>query len=189
MGPEISPVSIQDERRPLVLYIYAESENARANLEFFIKKALHGAADFFFVFNGETNATKLIPDEPNIKIIQRENRCFDLGTIGEVLLKDDLWRKYKRFITLNASIRGPFFPIYSSTSCWTDVFLDRVTEHVKVLDSFLYPTHEVLTKNPIARWHKLQLRSQSAYTIHALGHRRYRHVHSPRLYNCQLGIY
>jgi len=138
-APEMLPVSTKDERRPLVLYTYAESENARANLEFFIKKALHGAADFFFVFNGETNATELIPYEPNIKIIQRENRCFDLGTIGEVLLKDDLWRKYKRFITLNASIRGPFFPIYSSNSCWTDVFLDRVTEHVKVLDSFLCP--------------------------------------------------
>lgn len=138
-GPERSPGSIKDEKRPLVLYTYAESENARTNLEFFIKKALHGAAHFFFVFNGETNATELIPYEPNIKIIQRENRCFDLGTIGEVLLKDDLWRKYKRFITLNASIRGPFFPIYSSNSCWTDVFLDRVTEHGKVLDSFLCP--------------------------------------------------
>jgi hypothetical protein len=130
------PVPIKEKNRPLVIYIYAESDNARANLEFFIKKGLHGAADFVFVFNGGTNATKLIPYKPNIEVIQRDNSCFDLGAIGEVLLKDGLWKKYKRFITLNASIRGPFFPIYSSNSCWTDVFLDRVTEHVKVWDSF-----------------------------------------------------
>jgi len=83
-------------------------------------------------FNGETDATELIPYEPNLNIIQRENKCFDLGTIGEVLMKDGLWKNYKRFITLNASIRGPFFPVYASGSCWTDVFLDRVNEKVKV---------------------------------------------------------
>jgi hypothetical protein len=112
--------------------MYAESDNARTNLEFFIVKGIHGAADFIFVFNGETNATELVPYEPNIKIVQRENKCFDLGAIGEVLMKDDLWKNYKRFITLNASIRGPFFPVYASDSCWSDVFLDRVDEKVKV---------------------------------------------------------
>lgn len=50
-------------------------------------------------------------------------------------MKDDLWKKYKRFITLNASIRGPFFPVYASSSCWSDVFLNRVTEKVKVRNS------------------------------------------------------
>ena len=129
---EIAATPIKDEMRPLVLYTYAESQNARANLEFFIAKGIHGAADFIFVFNGETDATELIPYEPNLKIIQRENKCFDLGTIGEVLMKDGLWKNYKRFITLNASIRGPFFPVYASSSCWTDVFLDRVNEKVKV---------------------------------------------------------
>jgi hypothetical protein len=129
---EIAATPIKDGMRPLVLYTYAESPNARANLEFFIAKGVHGAADFIFVFNGETDATELIPYQPNLKIIKRENKCFDLGTIGEVLMKDGLWKNYKRFVTLNASIRGPFFPVYASSSCWTDVFLDRVNEKVKV---------------------------------------------------------
>ena len=128
----VASVPEKDETRPLVLYTYAESDNARTNLEFFIAKGIHRAADFVFVFNGETNASELIPYEPNIKIVQRENKCFDLGTIGEVLMKDDLWKNYKKFITLNASIRGPFLPAYASSSCWTDVFLDRITEKVKV---------------------------------------------------------
>ncbi len=133
--PEVASQPNEHETRPLVLYTYAESDNARANLEYFVAKGIHGAADFIFVFNGETNATELLPYEPNIKIIQRENKCFDLGTIGEVLMENDLWKNYKRFITLNASIRGPFFPTYASSSCWTDMFLNRVTEMVKVRTS------------------------------------------------------
>jgi hypothetical protein len=48
-----SPLN-EDETRPLVLYTYAESENARANLEYSVAKGIHAAADFIFVFNGET---------------------------------------------------------------------------------------------------------------------------------------
>lgn len=53
--------------------------------------------------------------------------------MGEVLRKDDLWKRYKRFITMNASIKGPFLPRYASTACWTDIFLSRVTDTVKLV--------------------------------------------------------
>lgn len=119
--------------RPLVLYAYAESQTARENFKFFLEKGIHGSADFIFIFNGETDAIALVPEHPNIKIIQRENKCFDLGGMGEVLRKDDLWRRYKRFITMNASIKGPFLPRYASTACWSDVFLSRVTDTVKLV--------------------------------------------------------
>ncbi|KAJ0331887.1 hypothetical protein COL5a_002557 [Colletotrichum fioriniae] len=55
-----------------------------------------------------------------------------MGAIGEVLRKDDLWKKYKRFITMNASIRGPFLPAWSS-SCWSDLYLSKVTETTKLV--------------------------------------------------------
>ncbi|POS73517.1 hypothetical protein DHEL01_v208094 [Diaporthe helianthi] len=117
----------------LILYSYAESKIGRRNLEYFLDKGLHGAADFIFIFNGETDAASLVPDLPNVKVIRRENKCFDLGGMGEILRKNDLWKQYKRFITMNASIRGPFFPRYDRTSCWSDVFLDRVTEATKLV--------------------------------------------------------
>lgn len=119
-----------------MLYAYAESENAKANLDYFLQKGLHGNADFVFILNGPTNASTSIPHLPNIRVIERANTCFDLGAIGQVLMENDLWKKYKRLITLNASIRGPFFPIYSQ-ACWTDVFLSRITDKVKV--SLMYP--------------------------------------------------
>ncbi|TVY90557.1 hypothetical protein LAWI1_G007118 [Lachnellula willkommii] len=118
--------------RPLILYAYHETDNARRNFEFFIAHALHDAADFIFVMNGETNAMQLLPERPNIKYIQRGNDCYDMGAFAEVLLKDDLYKKYSRFITMNASIRGPFLP-YWATGCWSDMFLSKVTDEVKLV--------------------------------------------------------
>lgn len=117
--------------RPLILYAYAESEAARANLEFFLAQGLHAAADFVFILNGETNVTSLIPQKENIVVAMRPNTCFDLGAFGEVLRRDGRWKKYKRFITMNASIRGPFLPHWSR-GCWSDLYLDRITDKVKV---------------------------------------------------------
>lgn len=124
----------QTSLRPLVLYAYAESATARADLEFFVAKGLNAAADFIFIFNGNTSATQLIPERDNIRIIERENRCFDLGVIGRILRGEDLVRKYRRFITLNASIRGSFLPTYAqSNTCWMDAFLDRITDTTKLV--------------------------------------------------------
>jgi hypothetical protein len=117
--------------KTLILYAYAESEAAKENIQYFIHQGLHGAADFIFLLNGETSVADLIPKKDNIKVISRKNDCFDLGAYGETLRKDDLWKQYKRFITLNASIRGPFVP-YWSGGCWSDLYLSKITEKVKV---------------------------------------------------------
>lgn len=115
----------------MIVYAYAESEAGRENIQYFLEKGLHDAADFVFVFNGETDMADKVPALPNIQVVKRPNTCFDLGAIGEVLRKDDLWKKYKRFITMNASLRGPFLPVWTS-ACWMDLFLDRVTDTTKV---------------------------------------------------------
>lgn len=138
--------NIEKSDRPLVLYAYAESENARSNLEFFLKKGLHGRADFVFIFNGEApEAVRLIPTKrSNIRVVQRDNTCYDIGSFGKVLRSQikiggegmngkgvPLWHRYKWFITMNASIRGPFLPMWSE-ECWTDAFLRKVTDDTKV---------------------------------------------------------
>lgn len=128
---EPTSTATDSEDRPLIVYAYHESESARQNLEYFVAKGLHNAADFLFIFNGDSNSSRLIPSRSNIEIVLRPNTCFDMGAIGEVLRDGDRWRYYKRFITMNASIRGPFLPTWSS-SCWSDLFLSKVTETTKV---------------------------------------------------------
>ncbi|KAF3919052.1 hypothetical protein ABW21_db0202408 [Orbilia brochopaga] len=132
--PASSAPTIRDDSRPLILYAYHETENARRNAMFFIAHGLHAAADFIFILNGETNLTASLPDAPNIRAIQRPNTCFDLGAYREVLTADDgaLMRRYTRFIMMNASIRGPFLPVWSR-ECWSDVYLDKITDTTKLV--------------------------------------------------------
>lgn len=118
--------------RPLILFAYFETDSARRNLEFFLAHALHGAADFIFIFNGETNAEELVPELPNVSFVKRENHCYDLGAFAEVLLEGELYKRYQRFITINASIRGPFLPAWADGACWSDVYLNGLTDEIKV---------------------------------------------------------
>lgn len=117
--------------RPLILYAFFETPGARINLEFYIKHALHDAADFLFVLNGETDAANLLPKKDNIRFIKRENDCYDMGAFAEILTTDNLYKRYTRYILMNASIRGPFFP-YWSNQCWSDVYLDKLNDKTKV---------------------------------------------------------
>jgi hypothetical protein len=174
----ISPV-------PLVLYAYSESETARPNLEFFIRHALNSAADFVFILNGPTDAAAIIPKSPNIRMVQRDNDCYDLGAYAEVLQKDDLWKRYGKFIMLNASLRGPFIP-YWSGDCWMDTYLRKLTEEVKVLTPFpfrllssFFPVDPNLTTQSAARRNDSELLANLPRPIHDLGHRFLRPLHTP----------
>lgn len=164
--PEICPdISLQTslapiKDRPLITYVYFETLNARRNALFFIKHGLHFEADFIFIINGESDIVDQIPVLPNIKIIRRNNTCFDLGAHAEVLTHNNnaLINSYKRFIMLNASIRGPFMPTWSR-ECWSEAYLAKVTEKnklvgmtincniakgkLKVLNSMIYATDRI----------------------------------------------
>ncbi|KAI3398551.1 hypothetical protein diail_9075 [Diaporthe ilicicola] len=131
--------------RPLITYVYSESQESRRNLKFFLDHGLHAAADFVFILNGETNADSLIPDVPEIRVVRRNNTCYDLGSHAEVLLKDDLWRRYSRFILMNASVRGPFMPTWADGLCWTERLLSKITQDVKLVGTSLncWPTPHV----------------------------------------------
>ncbi|KAI9746430.1 MAG: hypothetical protein M1818_000143 [Claussenomyces sp. TS43310] len=43
-----------------------------------------------------------------------------------------LRNRYRAYVLMNASIRGPFAPTWS-TACWSDAYLNRVTEKVKLV--------------------------------------------------------
>ncbi|KAF8854336.1 hypothetical protein BDZ45DRAFT_747595 [Acephala macrosclerotiorum] len=156
--------------RPLILYAFFDTPGARLNLEFFIRHALHDAADFLFVLNGETDAANLLPKRDNIRFVKRANDCYDLGAFAEILTANDTYKAYNRYILMNASIRGPFFP-YWSNQCWSDVYLDKLNEKTKLvgmtmnceapvphiqsmfwalnragLETLLYPSEELLEK-------------------------------------------
>lgn len=116
------------------MYAYHESETALASGRFFLKHALYAHADFIFMVNGISQFEREIPKElPNVEVRLRENKCYDLGSYGQMFDEDDraLVKRYKKFILLNSSIRGPFIPMWSK-ACWTDIYLNMITDWVKV---------------------------------------------------------
>ncbi|KAJ3306820.1 hypothetical protein HDV03_003857 [Kappamyces sp. JEL0829] len=118
------------ENTDLISYVYYETEEAKRNLEFFIAHALHAKADFVFIMNSEFSVT--IPNLPNVRVFQRDNSCFDMGAQKEVLSKIDTSR-YKRFLLTNASIRGPFIPLWVENRCWSDKYFNRLNQHTKLV--------------------------------------------------------
>jgi hypothetical protein len=125
-----------DGDRPLILYSHYETPSSRANAIFFIQHGLHAGADFIFILNGDSNLDELLPsDTPNIRVVKKSNACFDLGSHGYVLNanKQELVKKYKRFILMNSSVRGPFLPTWAHDGCWSDIFLNKLTDKVKLV--------------------------------------------------------
>jgi hypothetical protein len=121
-----------------VLYVHYDGNAiGRRNFEFFIKHALHSKADFYFIINGFNLSTE-VPEASNIHIIRRENSCYDLGTFGVVLQQNEgaLMKKYKRFILMNSSVRGPFFPNWArlaKTACWTNQMFAPLSDTTKLV--------------------------------------------------------
>lgn len=122
----------EDSQRPLIVYVFFETEFSLRNFKFFLAHGLHGAADFLFVINGDSKQDKLIPEGPNIRIHRRDNKCFDLGAFAEVLQINDFYKGYQRYILMNGSIRGPFLPHWAD-GCWSDMYLNKLTDEVKVM--------------------------------------------------------
>ena len=118
----------------LIMYVYYESEPAVRNLQFFLQHALHDNADFLFIINGH-NCSVDIPDLPNVRVVRRENTCFDLGASGELLSSDPSLLRYKRYIFTNASIRGPFLPAWARLfrACWTENMWGHLSVKVKLV--------------------------------------------------------
>lgn len=132
LGRKLSSLNLLESRSSdLILYSYFETDEAQRNLHYFLSHALHARADFIFLMNG--NYTVKIPSRSNIRIIERENKCFDLGAYHEVLSANETLTNYKRFIMLNASVRGPFFPSWANHICWSDAFFDKLDSHVKAV--------------------------------------------------------
>lgn len=130
------PESVSKANTDVLLYVYYEQSDAKRNLQFFVDHALHDHMDFVFIIQGDT-LTVDIPVRPNIKIIHRENNCYDLGAIGSILSANghEIRKRYEKFVLMNSSVRGPFFPHWARMqgTCWSNLFLQPLTGLTKLV--------------------------------------------------------
>jgi hypothetical protein len=127
--------------RVLVVYVYAKTHGlAEQNLAFFIRTAVNNShhADYYFILQQMNNkyvdetTLPLLPS--NAHYIHHENKCFDLGTIGWFLSSGIIDKtKYRYFIFLNSSVRGPFIVSYYDNPIWYTIFTRRLNNHIKLV--------------------------------------------------------
>lgn len=135
----------------LVIYVFHDSNDwYRENLKFFVRVALgeHDGEDinYIFVINGDTqlDVRELLSKtrarkSGRTRVIFRENTCLDGGTIGFVLSKyPGIETRYRYFVLINSSVRGPFLPRYVQTLypkrlSWTTVMTGMLNRDVKLV--------------------------------------------------------
>jgi hypothetical protein len=112
----------------LCIYNYYEKdESYKSNCQFFLSKGINDKSDFIFVINGES--TVEFPLRDNVTVMFRENKGFDFMAYSYVLNKMDI-SKYKYFIFINTSVRGPY---ENDVSNWQSQFTSMITNDVKLV--------------------------------------------------------
>jgi hypothetical protein len=127
--------------RTLIVYVFGKTHvSAEQNLAFFIRTAVRQShhADYYFILQQIDNeifdGTKLPILPSNAHYVQHENKCFDIGTIGWFLSTDMIDKnRYKYFIFLNSSVRGPFIVSYYDSPVWYTIFTRRLNDHIKLV--------------------------------------------------------
>eukprot|EP01098_Paradermamoeba_levis_P015910 TRINITY_DN8342_c0_g1_i3.p1 TRINITY_DN8342_c0_g1~~TRINITY_DN8342_c0_g1_i3.p1 ORF type:complete len:432 (+),score=112.10 TRINITY_DN8342_c0_g1_i3:57-1298(+) len=97
--------------KTLIVYAYLESGYAKKNLDFFLKLGVTERPDVDYVFIIQNfTATVEFPNFSNVKIVKRENTCYDFGSWGLIFKSLPNFYHYKYYMVINSSIRGPFVP-------------------------------------------------------------------------------
>lgn len=119
----------------LISYSYYETDIAKYNLDFFIKKGIINDPNILYVFviNG-FNCSINIPVLDNVKIIKRENTGYDFGAHYAALESEkDNSSIYDYYIFLNSGVFGPILPHYLSGYKWYMPFINKINTSVKLV--------------------------------------------------------
>lgn len=116
--------------RLLVLFVFHKYNSRVIN---FIKKAIfyHKYIDFIIISN---NKKIKIKAPSYVKVIYRDNIGYDFGGWSDALLKNDLYKKYSKFLFVNSSVIGPFIKD-NYKGLWVDLYLNGLQGDVKLFGS------------------------------------------------------
>jgi hypothetical protein len=117
-----------------VVYHYCETGDiAKENLEFFLRCGYDKKIDYLIIIAGGTTVN--LPVVDNIRYIFVRNSQFDFGGIAYALNSRILQvERYKYFIFVNSSVRGPFLPRYHRGT-WAETFVRMIAGDVKLAGS------------------------------------------------------
>jgi hypothetical protein len=116
--------------KTLIIYnCYVEDDNCK----FFIKNGLieNEEYDYYFIINNPE--LKLDINKKNVYQINRENIGRDFGAYEFFINKYyNILNNYDRFIFLNQTLIGPFFPVWCKNQDWISVFNSMIDDDCKL---------------------------------------------------------
>ena len=123
--------------KSVIIYTYYSSPSSDYNLSFFVKKELsyNPNIDYIIVINGYKYDENIIfPNISNLTILYRENVGYDFGGHNFALKYiDENLKKYDYYFFLNSGVIGPITPHYFTESHWTNIFIRKINDHVKLV--------------------------------------------------------
>jgi hypothetical protein len=126
----------------ICLYAYYEKDDLyKNNLIYFLINGILENTDYYIIINGLCSVN--IPERQNITIIKRENKGFDFGA-WSYFINNYLFKKYKYYIFLNTSVRGP----YGNNKNWLDEFLKLFNnDEIKLVGTSINIWSDIKLKN------------------------------------------
>ncbi|DBA99576.1 TPA: hypothetical protein ACH3X3_012154 [Trebouxia sp. C0006] len=125
----------------LVMYIFSPTDaEYERNMRYFVKHGISEGDPCHYIIVVQRLEGKAFLDLPllpsNAGYEFHDNVCFDYGTIGWLMRSGKVDpSKYKYFIMMNSSTRGPFVPAYHRQTAWSRIFTDKLNDEVKLVGS------------------------------------------------------
>lgn len=126
--------------KSVVIYTFFASPSSNYNLSFFVERELYGRKmaddniDYVIVINGFDCVVPL-PELPNLTILRRENAGWDFGGHNFALeyLEHKQKMDYDYYFFMNSGVFGPVLPHYFTDYHWTNVFIKKISDRVKLV--------------------------------------------------------
>lgn len=125
----------------LVMYIFSPTDpEYERNMRYFVRHGISENDPCHYVIVvqrlRDVNLAELPRLPSNAWYEYHDNKCFDYGTMGWLMSSGKVeLAKYKYFIMMNSSTRGPFTPAYHRQGAWSRIFTDKLTNEVKLVGS------------------------------------------------------
>jgi hypothetical protein len=142
----------------MVMYIFSPTDpEYERNMRYFIEHGIREDHPCHYIIVVQRVAGRSFVDLPKLPANAwyefHDNVCFDYGTMGWLMRSGKVdFSRYKYFIMMNSSVRGPFVPAYHRGGPWSRIFTERITDSVKLVGSTISCEGAPLGGDPSAEW-------------------------------------
>ena len=121
----------------LVVYVFSNTDAEYINnLKFFVREGVVEDAFTYYLIVINSDEHLILPEltTTNARYMYHKNEGFDFGSFGHAMNNTERMHRFRYFLFLNSSIRGPYLPVYVRGKVrWEDLFIAKLNQEVKLV--------------------------------------------------------